>query len=531
MIQQNGKVLLNLESTVGELVELVEGHYAVDRVIADYGITMVNQPLQNPTQLEGLRGTKWGEAYPVGYQPPYDIYIWTRPAIGTENVADGTWFNVGKMAIPGPQGEPGVGERGETGQSTRWYIGETPLEVENPKPGDIFMVNYGNDDPNTGTLYIYSEAGRWGEPVVNIRGPKGNTGQIGPIGYRGLQGEKGDKGDRGDTAPVVTLIGITDDPSQIAETTPSAELVGKAWVLTQEDIATIWTVMETSPTVFEWQEVGVLSGFTAITVNGEFQTTFNADTKLDKVSSNVSGLFQAYCIDTSGQQTMIPVNPRATDWTIARRYDGGRLRVATPIAEDDATTKKYVDDGFVPKLQIAEGAGTFAYVAEANGKTSKIQIQYGAPLEYTIPGRGAGGRVVVGTPTGDNHATTKKYVDDAVANRSPKLYRHTIYASCYGNDYDGNSHTITMNFEILSTQSTDVSGGYVPVDRFVNLLAGPTATVAHVVANGHCDNEIIGHVSFTKADSTITVYNEWDELITAFQEENGVCSDIVQAIG
>jgi ABC-type sugar transport system substrate-binding protein len=61
-----------------------------------------------------------------------------------------------------------------------------------------------------------------------------------------------------------------------------------------------------------------------------------------------------------------------------------------------------------------------------------MQVQYGSPIAYTLPARDAGGVVVVGAPTQPNHAATKKYVDDAVANAGGGgLYYHQITISLF----------------------------------------------------------------------------------------------------
>lgn len=50
---------------------------------------------------------EYGDAYMVGTEPPYDMYIYTRPdgAVHTE----GYWFPIGKFPMPGPQGPKGDG--------------------------------------------------------------------------------------------------------------------------------------------------------------------------------------------------------------------------------------------------------------------------------------------------------------------------------------------------------------------------------------------------------------------------------------
>ena len=61
-----------------------------------------------PTAEDIPEGTyEYGDAYEVGTEPPYDLYIYTRPdgKVHTE----GYWFPVGKFPMPGPQGPKGDG--------------------------------------------------------------------------------------------------------------------------------------------------------------------------------------------------------------------------------------------------------------------------------------------------------------------------------------------------------------------------------------------------------------------------------------
>ena len=50
---------------------------------------------------------EYGDAYEVGTEPPYDMYIYTRPdgKVHTE----GYWFPIGKFPMPGPKGDKGDG--------------------------------------------------------------------------------------------------------------------------------------------------------------------------------------------------------------------------------------------------------------------------------------------------------------------------------------------------------------------------------------------------------------------------------------
>ena len=97
---------------------------------------------------------------------------------------------------------------------------------------------------------------------------------------------------------------------------------------------------------------------------------------------------------------------------------------------------------------------------------------------YTIPQRSTNGEVAVGTPSADNHATTKKYVDDAVANAGGGLYYHQVhvgledhYIDC-GEDqfeyygylefqmYTSSSEQITFDYLCSNNLSFTASGEY-----------------------------------------------------------------------
>lgn len=83
---------------------------------------------------------------------------------------------------------------------------------------------------------------------------------------------------------------------------------------------------------------------TQVTVGGSNVATFNADTKLDKVTTAAT-FNRAYAITYGGKPMMINVaSGSPAGGTIAQRYSNGRLLVGTPEVGGDATTKKYVDN-------------------------------------------------------------------------------------------------------------------------------------------------------------------------------------------
>lgn len=58
-----------------------------------------------------------------------------------------------------------------------------------------------------------------------------------------------------------------------------------------------------------------------------------------------------YTRDSQGTESMIAYTDNNTAWSIAQRYTDGRMKVGTPVADNDATTKSYVD-GLVAQSAI-----------------------------------------------------------------------------------------------------------------------------------------------------------------------------------
>ena len=91
---------VNLQTAVGYLVSLHENEYQWNLL----GIKVIGHIDALPIP-EGTY--EYGDAYMVGTEPPYNMYIYTRPdgAVHTE----GYWFPVGKFPMPGSKGPKGDG--------------------------------------------------------------------------------------------------------------------------------------------------------------------------------------------------------------------------------------------------------------------------------------------------------------------------------------------------------------------------------------------------------------------------------------
>ena len=195
-------------------------------------------------ELERIAYPEAGDAYGIGMQPPYDIYVW--------DALNGIWVNNGKLTggTGGEKGEKGdKGDKGDTGvRGSRWFSG-TALTGTSSAPSvfadsGIAEALSGDRYLNTLTCNIYectltggAEAALWKYSgcIKGADGASGGTGGSGGSGSEGLwyptvsaegilswekssaaaapasvsimggkgdpgeKGEKGDKGDKGDT--------------------------------------------------------------------------------------------------------------------------------------------------------------------------------------------------------------------------------------------------------------------------------------------------------------------------------------------
>ena len=219
MTLPNGEIARNLEAQVLKNKEDIANHYNIDRVLADFGIRVIGQIDDVRDLPEAFEGP-YGDAYAVGVQPPYSFYIWTRADIDAGHFAD-YWFDVGQLAIVGPQGPEGKeGPQGPVGpRGSEWDVADTLVSTHLKKNGDMLLTT---GTANNGNVYYFYN-GSW-RLSGNIRGPQGPIGQTGPQGETGQQGPRGIQGPQGIPSFMYKVAGIVLDTNQLP--IPSHQEVG-----------------------------------------------------------------------------------------------------------------------------------------------------------------------------------------------------------------------------------------------------------------------------------------------------------------
>lgn len=432
MIKIGDKYLRNLEEQVLENKEQIALHWNVDRVLADFGIHVLGR-LDSKEILDTVPtdNLNYGDAYLIGTEEPYDVWIWTRADINAGQ-PEPYWLDIGHIAIEGPTGPQGPkGDKGDTGErGSKWSVGSAlPAITSNVLEGDIWMSVLGDvyeaqKDSNETLTWVRK---------TSIRGPQGIQGLTGPKGETGETGATGPQGPQGDVGGFINIWGILNNVDQLPLPSTLDNLTVAYLVGTTEPYDLYIQVGETSD-VATWTNSGPFNAATVVTVNGTFQNIWDADTKVDKLPSQSYPI--VYIQNTLGQVLSRGlgtqpgfIQPMNLPGTITNEPVGTPI-AATPINNWDCAPKKYVDDNFVPIVQFTSGRNRIN-VCKPNGELQVIEISSAGaiPTGYAIPLSTSAGNVSVATPTADNHAANKVYVD---ANKGTKLYKHQISIQLQG---------------------------------------------------------------------------------------------------
>lgn len=215
MITVGDEQLRNLQEQVEKNKQDILYILTEEGTLNAFGIKVVGEDtttaaLPDPTTYTG----DFGDAYAIGTEAPYNLYIFTRPN-GTH--PNPYWFNIGKFPVPGPKGDKG--DKGDTGA--------------------------------TGATGAKGDTG--------AQGPQGATGATGPKGATGPIGPQGPQGATGPVGPAFNVQGTLTSTAQLP--TPTAEMQDKGYCYRIPDangVPHVWIVQganEVGP--FSWVDIGV----------------------------------------------------------------------------------------------------------------------------------------------------------------------------------------------------------------------------------------------------------------------------------
>lgn len=317
MLKYGNKEFRNLQEQVLKNAQDIQEWKESESTLSHFGIAIIGYFVSeidfrekvDPATYTG----NYGDAFLVGATRPYNLFVFTRPF----NPGDTAQFiNIGKFPAVGAQGPKGL--KGDTGeQGPRGPVG--PRGFMGP---------------------------------TGVQGARGQTGPRGPEGVQGPQGPKGDAGTIFNIWGHVRLESSLPDPETINDPT--------AAFIVDEPTPSIYIQVGETPETREWDNIGFISSGTTVRVGGQPVSEFNADTKLDKITT--PGQYQdlrLYAVAPNGAQSIAQVSsyqPRANN-IVAYNPAGQVLVPVQPINNDNAASKKYVDDA----VAGAGGGGTQLY--------------------------------------------------------------------------------------------------------------------------------------------------------------------------
>ena len=242
MLTVDGKEFRNLEEQVLKNKNDIENALQLKNLLSDFGIRIIGQ-VESAYQIpsvsdykENNPNWKYGDAYTVGTESPYDLYILTR---ANNNNPQDFWFDIGEFPLRGPEGPQGPqgpqGEKGEKG------------------------------DPG----------------IQGERGLQGTPGLRGPVGPQGPQGPAGPQGPQGLPGQVYKIIDILDNTGQLPQ--PTESIRDNAYIIN----GFIYIIMGSG--VLEWVNVGTIdpTNFTAGQVITLMQSTDSIIVSLSDDNSKV----------------------------------------------------------------------------------------------------------------------------------------------------------------------------------------------------------------------------------------------------
>lgn len=343
MIKIGDKNYRNLE----EQVQYLTNYHDVNQGLVQWGIRVVGQ-VETADELPLPYDGEYGDAIAVGTESPFFFYIWTRASIEGNPAY---WFPFGEISAVGPEGPVGPrGEKGDTGEATKWYYGtSTPDSNGDYIEGDMYLQS-------NGQVYRYQDDG-W-TSAVSIKGPQGIQGIQGIQGPQGPQGIQGPKGDTGDVGGFINIIGQLSNVNQLP--LPStlnnltyAYLVEHTGGTDQaNDHYDLYIQVGETSAEAVWTNAGPFNAATLVTVNGQFQNTWNADTKLDR-ATHTTDYNQVYIKTAAGAEAYINVTKQTVADAVVQRNSTGTITSAYPNNDSDVTTKAYVNEKFVAKSPTA----------------------------------------------------------------------------------------------------------------------------------------------------------------------------------
>lgn len=335
-------------------------------VLNEFGIKVVGvveneYDLPDPTLYEG----DFGDAYAVGTEAPYTLYVWTREVSGQTG---SWWFNIGLFpapsTVPGPVGPQGIqGIQGVRG--SLWYSQSgVPTNTTNVNNNDQAV------DGITGDIYQFVN-NNW-QKTGNIKGPQGIQGiqgiqgNIGPVGPIGPQGPEGPAGQS------IQFIGTVDNINQLP--TPSSLARNSAYLVGTSAPYDIYLII--GDTTLEWINAGKFGGGTDVVIDGVSQTQVDIS-YIPKISVNYE-IGEDTIVTSNGSEVTF-TGLQTTGYNTNNEQIEGIGTIELPIASSSEIELSVTNN----TLQANLTSQVWNEIESIVGDSTPVEVQITAPTTST----------------------------------------------------------------------------------------------------------------------------------------------------
>ena len=201
---------------------------------------------------------------------------------------------------------------------------------------------------------------------------------------------------------------------------------------------------------------------TIITVNGEAQATWDADTKVDKLRT----ANRLYGTGSNGNDRGYLVGSSMKGGEIPMRNENGNIQTKTPFAGYDCANKEYVDSyESLKTLPLSKASPSAVIGIDANGTVEKRSISQNIPSFGDVAIYTTGDNLRTSTPLEDRDCIPLKYFNE---NKGAKLLVHNEWNfKEYSYAYDGKIYLDTAWLMMFAEGEAKKGDLFIGADRWL----------------------------------------------------------------
>ena len=304
MITIDNKTYRNIQEQVEKNKRDIEAWSSIELTLNNFGIKVLGRVDYVSDIPEAT--FEYGDAYLVGLNEPYNVYIYTR----TDGDI-GMFVNMGPLNIVGQQGPEGPqGPAGKDGYAPVVRYGNgLPVVEPTDKAGYIYI------DQQTSRLYTFNNGWNF---VINMQGPKG---------------DQGNQGIQGATGTTLSIVAKLSSPTLLPTNFASGAIPkNSAYLVDVNGANRLYIILgdQSDYSTWYWQDAGDFNLGSVIYKDSVFQTAVNIT---DSYNTNTGAVVTDTATNDMNNNLQAQINTKVdyTEYQNALLTKADANNVVTPI--------------------------------------------------------------------------------------------------------------------------------------------------------------------------------------------------------